>query len=179
MNISVEDMRELKEGLKKKKYNPLERPSMDDTYLQVARVFSERSSCLRRGYGSVIVKNDEVIATGYNGSYRGGINCCDRGNCIREELGIIPGERYELCESQHSESNACLQAKRSDLIGSTLYLYGIEKKTGLPVEDVKPCKMCERLLKNAGVKEIKFYKKGKIETMSLHVDIYMCGRNGT
>lgn len=177
-DTAKESIRLLEEKLKEQGYIKMERPTMEETYLGVARVFAERSSCLRRGYGAVIIKNDEIIGTGYNGGYRGGINCCDRGKCKREELNVPPGERYELCESLHAESNACLQAKRADLIGSTLYLYGIDKKTGKPVKDVAPCKMCERLLKNAEVKEIKYYKDGEIKTTSLHVDKYFCGRNG-
>lgn len=145
------------------------RPSMDETYLNVARCFAERSSCLRRGYGAVAVKNKEIIATGYNGGPRGGVNCCDIGNCKREELNIPPGERYELCRGIiHAEMNVCQQAKRSDLKGATLYLYGLEFKTGEPVERVKPCTMCDNFLRNAEFKDIVFYNpEGRIERQEL------------
>lgn len=153
------------------------RPSMDETYLKVARSFAERSSCLRRGYGAVIVKEKIVVSIGYNGGVRGGVNCCNRGQCKRKSLQIPQGERYELCEAIHAEVNACLNA-RADLKGSTLYLYGIDFKTGLPVENIAPCMICEKVIRNVGIAEIKFYQNENIKTVSLHTDQVLCGRNG-
>ena len=146
-----------------KKAKTIERPSMDETYLKVAQAFSERSSCLRRGYGAVAVKDGEIIATGYNGGYRGGVNCNEIGYCERDKQNIPPGERYELCRGIiHAEMNICQQAKRTELKDSVLYLYGIDKKTGEPVEVVKPCSICESMLKNAQVKKIVSWRGGKI-----------------
>lgn len=129
----------------------------DNYYLDIAEVVLERSTCLRRQYGTVIVKNDEIISTGYNGAPRGSINCCDRGMCRREELNIPHGNNYELCESVHGEANAIISASRKDMIGSTLYLTGIEQCRGTLkdyVKDIEPCMMCKRLIINAGIKEV-------------------------
>jgi len=119
-------------------------------YLAIARAVSLRSTCLRRQYGAVIVKDDMIIATGYNGSARGEPNCCDVGECWREINHIPHGERYEACVAIHAEDNAISQAGRK-AIGATLYLAGFEN--GKPI-DAKPCLMCERKIKNAGIKEV-------------------------
>jgi dCMP deaminase len=113
---------------------------------------AQRSTCIRRQYGAVIVKNDEIIATGYNGSPRGEENCCDRGQCWREANNIPHGERYEACRSVHAEQNAIISASRSDLIGSTMYLVGFEN--GKPIQAI-PCDICARLIKNAGILEVR------------------------
>jgi len=150
------------------------RPSMDETYLKVARDFAERSSCLRRGYGAVAVKNKEIVATGYNGGPRGGVNCCEIGTCKREELNIPPGERYELCRGIiHAEMNVCMQAKRTDLIDSDLYLYGIDFKTGKRVSQAMPCRICESMIRNAQIKRIICYNpNGEIIKVSLAEDVW-------
>ena len=98
-------------------------------YLDLAETILERGTCLRRNYGAVIVKNDEVISTGYTGAPRGRANCINLNKCIREELNIPKGQRYELCRSVHAEQNAIISAPRRDMIGSTLYLVGKEYKT--------------------------------------------------
>lgn len=126
------------------------RISKQDYYLAIARAVSLRSTCLRRQYGAVIVKDDMIIATGYNGSARGEPNCCDMGECWREINHIPHGERYEACVAVHAEDNAISQAGRKT-IGATLYLAGFEN--GKPI-DAKPCLMCERKIKNAGIKEV-------------------------
>ena len=99
-------------------------------YLDLADVVSKRSTCLRRHYGAVIVKNDEVISTGYNGAPRGRKNCTDLGYCIREKLGVQRGQRYELCRSVHAEANAIISSERDKMIGSTIYLSGREAGSG-------------------------------------------------
>ena len=104
----------------------MERRDKVNYYLDLAEVVSQRSTCIRRHYGAVIVKNDEVIATGYVGAPRGRKNCTDIGKCIRSELNIPRGERYELCRSVHAEANAIISAPRKDMIGSSLYLCGTE-----------------------------------------------------
>lgn len=123
-------------------------------YLDTAQQIAKRSTCLRRNYGAVIVKDDEIIATGYNGSPRGAVNCCDTGECRREELGVKPGERYELCRSVHAEQNAIISASRKDMHGGTLYLVGVDTKTGEITKYTEPCMMCKRFILNAGITEI-------------------------
>lgn len=129
------------------------RISKTDYYLNIAREVATRSTCLRRKYGAVIVKDDQIISTGYNGSPRGEINCCDTGICEREQLKIRPGERYELCKSVHAEQNACLHAGRNEAMGATLYLVGIDAKTDEVIPG-KPCMMCERIIKQCGIKKV-------------------------
>lgn len=123
-------------------------------YLDLADVVSKRGTCLRRHYGAVIVKNDEVIATGYAGAPRGRKNCSDLGRCIRQELEIPRGERYELCRSVHAEANAIISAEREKMIGSTLYLSGREVSTGQYIKDSNSCSMCKKLIINAGIEKV-------------------------
>ena len=129
------------------------RKSKNEYYLNIAEAVLERSTCLRRKYGAVIVKDDEIISTGYNGAPRDEINCCDVGYCCREHENIPHGERYEECRSVHAEMNAIISASRRDMIGSTLYLAGHESN-GSPVADITPCSMCQRLIRNAGIASI-------------------------
>lgn len=126
------------------------RITKDEYYLGIAKAVAQRSTCLRRKYGCVIVKNDEIISTGYNGSARGEPNCCDVGECWRESNGIPHGEQYEKCVAVHAEQNAIISAERADLIGSTAYLVGIDCDTGREIE-ATPCLICERMLRNAGI----------------------------
>lgn len=130
------------------------RPSKDAYYLDIAAMVARRSTCIRRQYGAVIVKNDEIIATGYNGAARGEKNCCDTGFCFREANGIPHGEQYEKCVAVHAEQNAILSASRRDMIGSTLYLAGFEKGERLSPSQVKPCLICRRMIKNAGIDRV-------------------------
>ena len=117
-------------------------------YLDIAEVVLERATCIRKTWGTVIVKNDEVISTGYNGAPRGRKNCSDLGRCLREEHNIPRGERYELCRSVHAEANAIISASRKDLLGSTLYMVGKEEKTGEYVKNPSSCAMCKRIFRN-------------------------------
>ena len=123
-------------------------------YLNIAESTLERATCLRRCWGAVIVKNDEIISTGYNGAPRGRKNCSDLGYCVREKLNIPRGERYELCRSVHAEQNAIISAPRKDMINSTLYLVGKDAKTGEYVKNSMNCAMCKRTIINAGIKEV-------------------------
>lgn len=125
----------------------------DTYYLNLADTVSERSTCLRRRYGSVIVNNDEVVSTGYNGAPRGEENCSEKGFCLRNQQKVPQGERYELCCAVHSEMNAIISASRSEMIGATLYLSGRDVVTGEYI-DALPCKICSKLIKNAGIKEV-------------------------
>lgn len=120
-------------------------------YLDLAETVSQRCTCLRRHYGAVIVKNDEVISTGYVGAPRGRANCSDLGYCLRVKKGIPRGERYELCRSVHAEANAIICASRRDMIGSTLYLVGKEVDTGTYIQQAMCCSMCKRMVINAGI----------------------------
>lgn len=129
------------------------RESKDDYYLSIAETVLTRSTCLRQKYGAVIVKDDEIIATGYNGSPRGSKNCCDLGYCKRDMKGIPHGERYEMCPAVHAEANAIISASRRDMLGATLYLAG-QESDGMPITDAKPCCMCYRLILNAGISSI-------------------------
>ena len=128
----------------------MSRLDKDIYYLNIAEAVLERSTCLRRKYGAVIVRDDEIISTGYNGAPRGWKNCCDIGFCKRETMRIPHGERYEFCSSIHGEANAIVSAARRDMIGSTLYLADREAD-GSPVFNASPCMMCRRLIANAGI----------------------------
>lgn len=127
------------------------RISKDEYYLGIALAVAKRSTCLRRQYGVVIVKNDEIISTGYNGAPRDEQNCCDVGSCWRATNNIPHGERYEMCKSVHAEQNAIISASRKDMIGATLYLAGIENDK---VISAVPCDICRRLIVNSGIERV-------------------------
>ena len=126
----------------------------ENYYLNIAETVAGRSTCLRRCYGAILVKSDEIISTGYNGAPRGRRNCVDLNYCTREALNIPSGERYELCRSVHAEANAIICASRRDMIGATLYLVGKEVPTGEYVKDAMCCSMCKRLVINAGIEKV-------------------------
>ena len=132
----------------------MERRDKINYYLDLAESVSQRGTCMRRHYGAVIVKNDEVISTGYVGAPRGRKNCDDMGVCIREKLRIPRGERYELCRSVHAEANAIISAPRDKMIDSTLYLVGKEVDTGEYVRNALCCSMCKRMVINAGIRQV-------------------------
>ena len=130
------------------------RTNKQNYYLDIADAVLERSTCLRRKYGAIIVRSDEIISTGYNGAPRGRRNCSDLGGCMREKLGIPSGERYELCRSVHAEANAIISASRSECLGGTLFLAGRDAKTGEYLTTVEPCALCRRVIINAGIKRV-------------------------
>lgn len=140
----------------------MQRISKDKYYLNIARAVSQRSTCLSKKYGCVIVKNDEIIATGYNGSPRSEVNCCDIGKCARKKEGghYANDGNYDSCCSVHAEQNAIISASRRDMMGATLYLYGEKYFDGkqlynwTTIENPEPCPICKRMIKNAGIKEI-------------------------
>lgn len=145
------------------------RPSKDEYYLQIASAVSSRSTCLRRQYGCVIVKNNEIIATGYNGNPRGEKNCCDVGKCNRMNKPHNSGD-YSDCYSVHAEQNAMLSAARKDMIGATLYLTGFEttnEGAKKPIVLCEPCPICGRMIKNAGIK--------RVVTTSMNLELYKEG----
>ena len=126
----------------------------ENYYLDIADTVAERSTCLRRCYGAIIVQNDEIIATGYNGAPRGRKNCADLGRCTREELKIPSGERYELCRSVHAEANCIISAARREALGATLYMACRDPKTGALIPGSSSCSMCRRLIINAGIRRV-------------------------
>ena len=130
------------------------RPSKDEYYLGFAKAAAIRGTCLRRNYGAVIVKNDEIISTGYTGAPRGRYNCNEIGRCIRMEKGVPSGQRYEMCRSVHAEMNAIISASRDKMIGATLYLYGWDVEHNCEKTDPVPCSLCERMIINAGIEEV-------------------------
>lgn len=123
-------------------------------YLDIAGTVLERSTCLRRHYGAIIVQNDEIIASGYNGAPRGRKNCADLNYCTREALNIPSGERYELCRSVHAEANAIISAPRNRTLGATLYMTCKDPATGELIPGSTSCSMCRRLIINAGIKKV-------------------------
>ena len=130
------------------------RINKDNYYLDIAYTVASRANCLRKKYGAIIVKNDIIISTGYNGAPRGRKNCTDLCFCMRDKLNIPRGERYEKCRSVHAEANAIIAASREQMLGSTLYLCGIDAKSGELVADSCSCQMCKRLVINAGIEKV-------------------------
>ena len=131
-----------------------ERRDKINYYLDIAEATLERATCLRKKWGAVIVKNDEIISTGYNGAPRGRKNCSDLCLCIRNELNVPRGERYELCRSVHAEANAIISASRQEMINSTLFLVGIDIDTDEYVKNSSSCSMCKRLIINSGIDKV-------------------------
>lgn len=132
----------------------MQRTDKVNYYLDIAQTVAKRGTCMRRNFGAIIVKNDEIISTGYTGSPRGRKNCIDMGFCMRENLNIPRGERYELCRSVHAEMNAIISASRQQMIGSTLYLVGIDAKSGEVVDNACSCSLCKRMIINAGIDKV-------------------------
>lgn len=129
------------------------RPNKDDYYLEIASVVLKRGTCLRRNYGAVIVKDDQIVGTGYTGAPRGEPNCCDIGFCEREKQDVPTGERYELCKSIHAELNAIIHAGRERCKDATIYVVGKDMKEGILIS-TPPCLMCQRAIINAGIARI-------------------------
>lgn len=131
-----------------------ERRDKMNYYLDLAESVSQRCTCLRHHYGAVIVKDDEVVSTGYVGAPRGRVNCSDLGYCLRQKLEIPRGERYELCRSVHAEANAIISASRKEMIGADLYLVGTEASDGSYIKNAVCCSMCKRMVINAGIARV-------------------------
>ena len=123
-------------------------------YLDIAGTVLERSTCMRRHYGAIIVQDDEIVSSGYNGAPRGRRNCGDLGYCAREALSIPSGERYELCRSVHAEANAIISAPRREVLGATLYMVCKDPETGALIPGSTSCSMCRRLIINAGISQV-------------------------
>lgn len=132
----------------------MSRTDKENYYLDMAQATLSRATCLRRKYGVVIVKHDEIISTGYNGAPRGRKNCSDLNFCTRAEQKIPSGERYELCRSVHAEANAIISASRNELLGSTLYMVCVDPNTNQLISGSSSCLMCRRLVINAGISRV-------------------------
>ena len=130
------------------------RVSKENYYLDIAATVAERGTCFRKLYGTIIVKNDTIISTGYVGAPRGRANCCDLGYCLRDQMNIPRGERYELCRSVHSEANAIIAAPRDQMLGATLYMACLAPGTGEYISGTNSCAMCKRLIINAGIEKV-------------------------
>jgi dCMP deaminase len=133
------------------------RISKEDYYMEIAKIVSMRSTCIRARAGTIIIKNDAIVSTGYSGAPRGEHNCCDLGKCERNELGIEPGKNYEICRSIHSETNAIINAARNgvSVLDGLMYVY-FERLDGQKKKHGSPCLMCSRIIKNAGIKKVIF-----------------------
>ncbi len=134
------------------------RPSKDEYYLEIAKSVSLRSPCLRRKFGSIIVREDTIVSSGYNGPARGVINCLEIG-CIKDQLDLPHYSAYEYCPATHAEENAIINAARhgASVLGGTLYLYGVDPQ-GQPVE-ARPCERCRRVIINAGIRRVVIRKE--------------------
>ena len=133
-----------------------DRVSKINYYLDIAQTVSERATCMRRHFGAIIVKDDVIVSTGYNGAPRGRKNCSDLGFCYRDKLNIPRGERYEMCRSVHAEANAIISASREEMIDATLYLAGLNAETGELEKNIDSCMMCKRLIINSGISTVVF-----------------------
>jgi len=141
------------------------RPSKDEYYMGIAKEVSKRATCFRLKGGSIIVKDDQIIATGYIGAPRKTKDCLDRGYCLRDKLAIPHGKQYEICRSVHTEMNAIINAARagSALLGGTMYIYA-ENGKGERVDSF-PCYICKKMIINAGLeKVITATKEGLMKT---------------
>ncbi len=141
----------------------------ENYYLDIAETVAGRSTCLRRCYGAILVRNDEIIATGYNGAPRGRRNCVDLNYCTREAMNIPSGERYELCRSVHAEANAIISAARSETLGATLYMACKDPGTGELIAGSTSCSMCRRLIINAGIQRV-VIRNTRTEYTVVHVE---------
>ena len=140
----------MKNGL----FNDIDRVSKPNYYLDIAQTVAIRSTCIRKKYGAIIVQNDAIVSTGYNGAPRGRANCINLGYCMRDQLNIPRGERYEICRSVHAEANAIINASSAQMRGATMYIAGVDAKDGSLVPDACSCMMCKKLIINAGIDRV-------------------------
>ena len=133
------------------------RPSWEEYFLEIAKVVSTRSTCLRRRYGAVIVKDNVIVSTGYNGAPRGSANCVDRGICRRKELNVPAGERYELCEAVHAEQNAIINGSPERMKDGSIYIAGFEGDSS--AAEGKPCLLCKRMIRTAQIQQVVYLSK--------------------
>ena len=141
----------------------------ENYYLDIAETVLERGTCIRRNYGAIIVKNDQIVSTGYVGAPRARKNCSDLGTCIRAQQNIPRGTRYELCRSVHAEANAIIHAPREQMIDATMYLVGKDFDTGEYIENANSCAMCKRMMINAGIKRV-VIRNSKTKFSAIYVE---------
>ena len=125
----------------------VKRPEWNEYFLDISKAVGKRSTCLRRKYGAIIVKDKIIVSTGYNGAPRGEANCIDTGLCERQRLGIKPGQNYELCVAVHAEQNAIINGDPEKMKGAMAYIVGYNADGTLA--SGKPCLLCRRMLRNA------------------------------
>jgi dCMP deaminase len=147
----MEEVKQLPQEVKEKK----SRPSKDQYYLNIAKEVAQRGTCFRARYGTIVVRNDQIVSAGYIGAPRGTKDCFERGYCLRDELKIPHGTQYEICRSVHSEMNAIINAARAgvSLLDGTLYLYAENGKTGDKVDAI-PCYICKKMIINSGISKL-------------------------
>ncbi len=148
----------------------MERIDKINYYLDIAETVASRATCLRKKYGTVIVKNDEIIATGYCGAPRGRKNCCDIGYCTKKKL--LPEAHhggYDACRAVHSEQNAIISASRQEMLGSNLYLVGYRTENHEYEEGAAPCLMCRKMIINAGIEKV-FVRVNKEKYITFNVN---------
>lgn len=145
----------------------MERISKDRYYLSIAEMAARAEHLSAPVLGAIIVNNDEIVSTGYNGAPRGEMNCCDCGYCEREAKGVPKGERYELCVAVHAEQNAIISASRREMDGGTIYIVGIDAKDG-SYANPTPCLICRRLIVNAGITRCVGLVDGEAQDVPLH-----------
>jgi dCMP deaminase len=128
------------------------RPTKDQYYLNIAKEVAQRATCLKAGLGAVIIRDDQVVSTGYNGAPRGTKSSLERNFCLRKHLGIPSGQRYEICRSVHAEQNAIINAARSgvSVLGGDIYIYGYSHDAKSPI-DALPCFICKKMIINCGL----------------------------
>lgn len=132
-----------------------ERRDKINYYLDIAESVAERSTCLRKKWGSVIVNHDQIISTGYNGAPRGRANCTELGYCTKKKF--FPDKHrsgYDACRGVHSEQNAMISASRNDMLGGTLYLVGYRPIIHEYAEAPAPCLLCRKMIINAGIEKV-------------------------
>jgi dCMP deaminase len=133
----------------------IERPEKDQYYLDIAKVVSSRSTCLKVKMGAIIVKEDQIISAGYAGAPRHTKSSMEHGFCLRKKLGIPSGTQYELCRSVHAEQNAVINAARAgvSLLGGDIFIYGESRQTNKPI-DAFPCFICKKMIINCGLNRV-------------------------
>jgi len=129
----------------------MDRPEKDRYFLDIALSVAARSTCTRRKFGAVIVKDSTIVGTGYNGTARGVVNCYEVG-CIKDEMESAQGAAYDYCPAVHAEENAIINSNRSDRIGSTLYIAGRDKDSKLTM--AVPCQRCRRKIMNSQIRDV-------------------------
>jgi dCMP deaminase len=145
------------------------RLSWQEYFLTIANAVSKRSTCLRRHYGAIIVKDKRIISSGYNGAARGESNCCDDGFCIRERMGVQHEERYDLCRAIHSEQNAIINADPKEMVGADIYIYGEDGDGN--IVDSAPCYMCKRMIANARLRRVIYATPTNVVTYLVRPDM--------